>query len=322
MQADNKGVYMSWYGGYAPYVPVAERRRRAIKKMSALKKKGKDVSPIQVEGRTIAQTFWGKAWCDHLEAYSDFDNRLSRGRTYVRNGSVVHLEVKKGQIEAFVAGSRLYSVKIKIDAVRKTQWNEIKKQCSGQIDSLVELLGGEFSDSVMKIMTTKKTGLFPAPKQISLSCSCPDGATMCKHVAATLYGVGVKLDESPELLFELRKVDHMDLITEANTGRNIQSGTGKKDKLKGKDLSSLFGIEVVEKPSTKVSSARASTKPSSTRASTRVSSARVSAKKKMKKKTSVKKKLGKKSLSKKKLSKKKLSKKKTSLKKKKSEDGY
>ncbi len=239
---------MSWYGGFVPYVSVAERRRQATEKMKSLKKKGMTISPVEIDGRTIARTFWGKAWCENLESYSDFENRLSRGRTYVRNGSVVHLDIKKGQVEAYVAGSELYSVKIQIDAVKITLWKTIKKQCSGQIDSLVELLSGRFSNSVMKVMTTKKTGLFPEPRQISLSCSCPDGARMCKHVAATLYGVGTRLDESPELLFKLRKVNHMDLVTEAGAGNSIQSSRGKKDKLKGKDLSSLFGVEIVEKP--------------------------------------------------------------------------
>jgi len=237
---------MSWYSGFAPYVSVAERRRRATKKINSLKKKGISISPIVIEGRKIARSFWGKAWCENLESYSDFENRLPRGRTYIRNGSVVHLEIKKGHIKAFVAGSELYSVKIEIDAVKQTQWKTIKKQCSGQIDSLVELLSGKLSNSVMKVMTTKKTGLFPAPKQISLNCSCPDSAIMCKHVAATLYGVGTRLDESPELLFELRNVDYMDLITEAGAGGSIQNVKGKKDKLKGKDLSSLFGVEIVE----------------------------------------------------------------------------
>jgi hypothetical protein len=85
---------------WRPYVPVAERRRKAMREMEKRKKKGHAVSPVTVEGRTIARTFWGKAWCENLEGYSDYANRLPRGRTYVRNGSVVDLQIKPGEIHA------------------------------------------------------------------------------------------------------------------------------------------------------------------------------------------------------------------------------
>ena len=103
---------MSWsYGGYPPYVPVAKRRQQAEKKVQALKKKGHDINPIVVEGRMIAKTFWGKAWCKHLESFSDYENRLPRGRTYVRNGSVIDLKLSAGQIKALVSGSSIYRVR-------------------------------------------------------------------------------------------------------------------------------------------------------------------------------------------------------------------
>jgi uncharacterized Zn finger protein len=244
---------MSWHGGWAPYVSVAERRRKAAKKVALMKKKGKVITPIEIESRAIAHSFWGKAWCENLESYSDYENRLPRGRTYVRNGSVVHLEIKKGSVDAFVSGSELYTVKIDITAVNPAQWKGIIKECSGKINSLVELLGGKFSNSVMEIMTKRKTGLFPKSGQITLNCSCPDSAEMCKHVAATLYGVGAKLDEKPELLFLLRKVDHLDLISNVTKGKvlDTKAKDGRK-KIKTKDLSSLFGVDIVDKkPSAK-----------------------------------------------------------------------
>ena len=173
--------------GWGEYVPVAERRRRAAKLVEKMRKKGAHVSPIEIDGRKIAATFWGNGWCQNLEAYSDYANRLPRGRTYVRNGSVIDLQIEKERVLALVSGSRMYKVEIAIKPLEDELWSKIKSECGGKIDSLVELLQGALSKGVMEIVTRKGEGLFPAPREISLSCSCPDWATMCKHVAATLY---------------------------------------------------------------------------------------------------------------------------------------
>lgn len=239
--------YGGWgghYGGWAPYVPVSERRKEAAKKISALQKKGKNISPIRIEGRTIARTFWGKAWCGNLEAYSDYENRLPRGRTYVRNGSVIDLQVGKGEITALVSGSSVYTVTISIRPLERTRWKALIAACSGQIDSLVELLQGRFARGVMEIITCKQRGLFPSPKQISMECSCPDGAMMCKHVAAVLYGVGARLDEKPELFFQLRNVDHSELIAAAGAATGVRRSAKTDRILESADLSALFGIEL------------------------------------------------------------------------------
>jgi len=180
------------YGGWRPYVSVAQRRARAAREMNKLRKKGMNIEPIEIQDRNIAHTFWGKAWCKHLERFSDFANRLPRGRTYVRNGSVCHLAIKKGKIEAVVAGSELYNVDIRITALSSTQWKNVRKQCAGQIGSILELLQGELSSQVMGIVTDPAKGLFPQPGDIKLHCNCPDWADMCKHVAAVLYGVGAR----------------------------------------------------------------------------------------------------------------------------------
>ena len=236
--------YGGYYDGWAPYVSAAERRGKAAKKVAALKKKGQMISPVQIEGRAIARTFWGKAWCANLEAYSDFSNRLPRGRTYVRNGSVIDLQITQGEITAMVSGSSIYTVNIAIRALERPRWKALLGHCSGQIDSLVELLQGKFSRGVMEIITCKERGLFPAPKHIVMDCSCPDGAVMCKHVAAVLYGVGARLDERPELFFQLRNVDHSELITAAGAA-TVVARAAKPDKvLKSSDLSAIFGIEV------------------------------------------------------------------------------
>ncbi len=222
---------MGWYYDYKPYVSVAERRQQAQREMEKRRKKGHAVSPIVIDGRTIARTFWGKAWCDNLESYSDYANRLPRGRTYVRNGSVVHLEIKPGKITALVSGSELYTVEINISALPEAHWKCVKDRCAGQIGSLVELLQGKLSKSVMEVVTQRGGGLFPKPAEIEMECSCPDWAGMCKHVAAVMYGIGARLDQKPELLFLLRKVDHLELIEGAvDAGPVSEAGKPKGKK--------------------------------------------------------------------------------------------
>jgi uncharacterized Zn finger protein len=204
--------------------------------------------PIVIVGRIIAKTFWGKAWCENLESYSDYENRLPRGRTYVRNGSVVHLEIQPGKISALVSGSELYSVEITISSLPGPHWKCVKSQCAGQIGSLVELLQGRLSRGVMDVVTKHGEGLFPKPAEIRMKSSCPDWAGMCKHVAAVMYGVGARLDDKPELLFLLRKVDHLELIAGAVDSAPV-AATGKsrgKKTIAAGDLADVFGIEMAE----------------------------------------------------------------------------
>lgn len=213
--------------------------------MESLRKKGVDIQPVRIEGRKIAKTFWGEAWCNHLESFSDYENRLPRGRTYVRNGSVCHLAIAKGKIEAKVSGSEIYSLRIQIKTLPVKKWNAVKRQCSGRIGSLLELLQGRLSDNVMEVVTDRKNGLFPLPDEISFDCNCPDWAVMCKHVAAVLYGVGARLDEKPELLFKLRGVDHEELIdADAEAAVSAATSKGKSKRLDTDDLSDVFGIDI------------------------------------------------------------------------------
>jgi len=224
------------------YVTVAERRAKALRQMDKLRKKGKYIQPVEIEGRTIARSFWGKSWCDHLESFSDYANRLPRGRTYVRNGSVCHLEIQPRRILALVAGSSLYKVSIGIKKLKPAAWKAIKKKCSGQIGSMLELLQGKLSDQVMAVVTDRKGGLFPQPGEIELSCSCPDWAVMCKHVASALYGVGSRLDTQPELLFLLRDVDAQELIAAEMALPGAAAGMAG-DALADDQLSAIFGID-------------------------------------------------------------------------------
>lgn len=228
---------------WPPYISVAERREQAQAALAKLKKKGVECQPVTVEGRTIASTFWGMKWCSNLEAYSDFANRLPRGRTCVRHGAVLDLAVAAGTVDALVCGASVYKVKIGIKPLPDKDWKAILDECAGKVATMVELLQGRLSAVVMEIVTRHGSGLFPTSRQIDFRCSCPDDASMCKHVAAALYAVGNRLDTEPELLFLLRHVDPQELILQAGSGPAAASDAlpGALDEA---DLSALFGIEL------------------------------------------------------------------------------
>jgi uncharacterized Zn finger protein len=237
---------MSYYE-WRPYVPVAEKRRQAARELAKLKKRGQSAAPVTIEGRTIAKSFWGRSWCTNLERYSDFESRMPRGRTYVRNGSVVDLQIAKGEVAAMVAGSSLYKIKIIVAPVTAARWKAICRDCAGEINSVVELLQGRLAKGVMDRVCQQGDGLFPAPEEIKLSCSCPDWADMCKHVAAALYGVGARLDERPQLLFKLRGVDENELL--AHAGRDLaltKAPPGAANILDNSDVAALFGLDMAE----------------------------------------------------------------------------
>jgi uncharacterized Zn finger protein len=235
------------YSDWHPYVSVAEKRRKAERELARLRKRGGSFAPVTIEGRAIANTFWGKSWSTNLERYSDFASRLPRGRTYVRNGSVLDLKIAKGEVAAMVAGTSLYKIKIAIAPVKAARWKAICRDCAGAIDSLVELLQGRLAKGIMDRVCREGDGLFPSPDEIELSCSCPDWADMCKHVAAALYGVGARLDEKPELLFVLRGVDEHELLADA--GRELletKAAPSSAKLLDDSDVAALFGLEMAE----------------------------------------------------------------------------
>ncbi|MFH1929963.1 MAG: SWIM zinc finger family protein [Pseudomonadota bacterium] len=243
---------MGYWGYYPPYVSVAEKRAKAAKKFKQLKKKNPDIKPILLEGSGIAKTWWGKSWNLNLERYADYSNRIGRGRSYVRHGAVLDLQINSGKVESLVQGTRSkpYSVSVKIKAVNKKIWKEIKSACEGRLDSLQELLAGKFPKALGEIFTIQGEGLFPSPKEIEFSCSCPDWAYMCKHVAATLYGIGTRLDEEPGLFFKLRKVKMEDLVTQAveDKTRKLLKKAKKKTArvIADSDLADVFGIDMEE----------------------------------------------------------------------------
>ncbi len=244
---------MSW--GYPKYVSVAQKKAKAEKKLKQLKKKMPDIKPVVIEGKTLARTWWGKSWNENLERYADYKNRIGRGRSYVRHGAVLDLKISPGKVRALVHGSdsQPYEVVISIKALTKSRWKEIQTQCEGQLQSLQDLLAGKFPESLAETFFNEKEGLFPSPKTISFDCSCPDWASMCKHVAATLYGIGARFDEDPSLFFTLRGVDTEDLIAGAveDTADKLLAKAKKKstNALDDANLSDIFGIDMDIQPS-------------------------------------------------------------------------
>lgn len=234
---------MSFYG-WSPYVPVAERRAMARQQMEKMKKKGLNVQPVEISGRKIADSFWGKGWCDHMESFSDYANRLPRGRTYIRNGSVCHLEIVSGAIKAIVSGSSLYNVSISIAPLAKQKWDAVKSLCSGRIGSLIDLLRGKLDKGVMEVVSHRHDGLFPLPGEMKFTCDCPDWAGMCKHVAAVLYGVGARLDNAPEMLFLLRGVNHEELVDVSAAISVAAKGGTSRRRIADSGLAYVFGVDI------------------------------------------------------------------------------
>lgn len=235
--------------GYGNYVPAAVKKARLEKKLERMKKKNADLAPIQVSGRKLANTWWGVAWNTNLERYADYENRIGRGKTYLRSGAVLDLRIESGKIHGLVQGSRAkpYQVDIIIGSLRPEAWARVSASCRGSIQSMKDLIEGKFPQALSELFTEKGTGLFPSPREIGFGCSCPDYAGMCKHVAAVLYGVGVRLDEDPTLFFKLRQVDVSDLIietlTQATDALLEKSVTRSKRILADDDLGDLFGVD-------------------------------------------------------------------------------
>lgn len=225
---------------------------KAEKARKALQKKGILLEPVIVQKRAIATSWWGKAWAENLERYSDYENRLPRGRSYVRSGAVLDLKITEGTITALVAGSRLkpYSITITITPLDKKHLSALQERSRTSLDSLQLLLTGEFPIDLKNDFFKQTSGLFPSPKEIKLDCTCPDWAEMCKHVAAALYGTAVRLDEKPELFFMLRGVDVNSFIGKAvkEAGRTIaKKAAGKSARtlaVNTGEMEALFGISL------------------------------------------------------------------------------
>ena len=243
---------MSWYsrrsygwGGFAPQMSVAELEARAEQVAARIAKKEKrELKGVKLAGRTIAKTFWGKAWCDNIETYRDYAYRLERGRKYVRSGAVIDLVITKGHVQALVVGSERtpYSVSIDIRTMAKAKWDGLVSRMTGKISSLMALAAGKLPKELLEDFCNVETGLFPKSGEISLSCDCPDGAVCCKHVATVLYGIGARLDAEPELFFTLRGVDPQSIISSEAVVDTLTADASSE--LASSDLGDVFGISL------------------------------------------------------------------------------
>lgn len=242
-------------GRYPAYVPVAERRARAAEVARRGAKSGgaEPVPPIQ--GRELARTFWGQGWCARFESFRDFETRLPRGRSYARNGSVVDLKLTPGRVDARVVGSQPepYEIAVTVKTMPPERWRALARATAGKIGSLIGLLAGELSPDVLAVLTRPGDGLYPEPGELTFACSCPDWAKLCKHVAAALYGVGVRLDARPELLFTLRGVDQHELVgsaarATAAVATATATGTPGRKLLDERELGAIFGIQLEGAP--------------------------------------------------------------------------
>jgi uncharacterized Zn finger protein len=236
------------YSGYPKYESVAEKKHKAAIALAKLKKKNPNIQPVMIEGRTLVKSWWGKAWNHNLESYADYSNRISRGRSYVRNNAVLDLKIVKGNVIAQVKGSRVkpYEVVIQIDALSQEKWSQVIDLCNHSVASLEQLVEGKFPEQLETLFTNLKYGIFPSPEEIHFGCNCPDWAYMCKHVAAVLYGIGSRLDNNPMLFFELRDVDSHALIKktmESKLDHMLDNATKKSNReIDEKDVFDVFGV--------------------------------------------------------------------------------
>ena len=228
--------------------PTAEELRRRVKNSKkAASARGKKLHPIAASGRNIVTSWWGRAWCENLERYADFDNRLDRGKRYIRSGALLDLQISKGKVSARVQGSRRtpYKVEIRISPLNEKNCDKIIRACGSRIQNLEELVSGSFPED-LKQLFQEKGGLFPSSREISFDCSCPDWALLCKHVAAALYGIGVRLDEDPLLFFELRGIDpgrFIDVTIRDRIERMLQNADTPSSRIiDDAEVHGLFGV--------------------------------------------------------------------------------
>lgn len=228
-------------------ISIEELKERASSSITKAGKKGKNYEPVQVSGRKICQHWWGQAWCENLEQYADYASRIDRGKRYVRSGAVVDLQIQNGKIEAKVQGSQRapYKVEIMISPLSKERCQEIEEKCGKRIANMESLIQGDFPDEMKELFIGEK-GLFPTPREIYFHCSCPDWAVMCKHVAAAMYGIGVKVDQNPFYFFRLRGIDVESFIrvAVANKVESMLANAELPSKriLETEDVTDLFGV--------------------------------------------------------------------------------
>jgi uncharacterized Zn finger protein len=169
----------------------------------------------------FATSWWASRWVAALEQLVD-PSRLTRGRTYARQGQVVKLETRPGAIDAQVQGSRPhpYRVTIRVATLSDSEWHRVSDALAERAVFGAKLLAGEMPRDIEDAFAAADANLFPGVEtELVASCSCPDDAELCKHAAAVCYLVGERFDEDPFLMFELRGRSRDEIMTELRSRR-------------------------------------------------------------------------------------------------------
>jgi uncharacterized Zn finger protein len=170
--------------------------------------------PLKVEGGiktkseygAIGSTWWSKRWVGVLESFN-MGARLTRGRSYARQGQVISIDVQPGLVKAKVQGSRPrpYNVEIHLKPLSDQDWDKVTDAMADQAIFAAKLLAGEMPTNIEEAFSAAKISLFPtAARELETACSCPDWANPCKHIAAVYYLLAERFDEDPFLIFKLR----------------------------------------------------------------------------------------------------------------------
>ena len=190
-----------------PHLSAAARKALAEQERKRVLAENPDFIPLRVtHTQKLARSFWGQAWNRNLDTYQDYDTRFDRGRRHLRAGAVVNLQLIGPQVEAHVWDHRLYPVSATFAPLDTEKWAAFRKDSAGEFDSLVALLQGKVSDTLLARIIDPQKGLFPERQALTYRCTCLDDAPLCEHIAAVLYGIGVCFDENAELFFSLRAI--------------------------------------------------------------------------------------------------------------------
>jgi uncharacterized Zn finger protein len=162
----------------------------------------------------FGQSWWAQRWISVLESF-DIGARLSRGRSYARNGQVIAIDIAEGRVTAKVQGSRPqpYAVTIRMKVLAPKEWERLVQALSGQALFVAKLLAGEMPQDIEEVFESASLSLFPQKQaDLETDCSCPDWSNPCKHVAAVYYLLGEEFDRDPFLLFRLRGLGRDELL--------------------------------------------------------------------------------------------------------------
>ena len=240
------------YDSFDPFSTDRQNRQSLTKQdrlqqmVKQLQDEGRVLHPAKADGKKIAKSFWGYSWVRHIESYQDYESRLPRGRSLLRNNAVLDLTITGNQAEALVFDQELYEIRIIMEPVDPAQLKQIQTLCAGKINSLLDLIQGNLSEDILQILSDPEKGLFPRYDEIRFICNCLDDSILCKHAAAVLYGIGPVLDQKPDLFFSLRGIDYSMLFSgiDAEKITDDPQTSDQTAAFHDIDLEKTFGIEL------------------------------------------------------------------------------